>query len=1203
MTHIALILLLLATALGASELDALRALSPEPPLARGTINNYLRTNAQNFPRRTARFPTIPSQSTNPYLAEVTDWVRADITKADTAFERDFSKNDLVTRINGTYGSRTLADQAFSYLDAAVYSLSGAQREEAVARAYRRLHLYFREYRRLGANPRTQPIDDFFFGVGTAFQAAVLLDDACPGLISSAERRLWAQAMRAATEKFSRDIQDPTYGRYFNRDLGIAAALLHAGQFTGDATAVRAATDLMEEQAQNIYPDGAYAYIGDQNECPGYHGSCVIFLANFWRMTGSETALNLIRRSKAYYPLTVAENGLDPYWTASSWKTAWNGASINGAAVVAHLTNDGQNLFPWTRDQGISAAFFYRSGLRQKALSQNIIRHDRNIQGPRGRFGRFLWAATGRPYGGSSRYPGKVTITGAMMTNPTGSTRAPLNAALKSIYSHVATAAEDKWNNGAYLITNENNALITEKNVAAIASVHDLEGTSFGPSRRASNWQGRQLSLMLPDRVVTLAEVLPKGSRLGWNVSGRLKLGYGRSGKLEEKELVSRGANRWQYGDLNIIRHASNYSNLRINRVAPILRDEATRATELVFSDGQPNGERSYPASYRKYFLTEVRPTSTSQNATVTAIRQGDQFRGIDARLNGQQYLLVHNVGGQRATFRTTSFLKSRPTQLFRSSTPGNVTSKASNLTPGNELSISLNAGEAVVVHFSSVTAPPATAQRPYKNMTRNLASTIQFEDFDEGGAGVAYSDADSANRGGAYRPSEQVDVQVSSEGGHNVGWTAANEWLEYTVAVTPGRYDLDLRAATPAGTPGKVRFTLDGTLLATVSPTRTGDWQSYQTFSAKNVEVPAGKVLRATIVDGAALNLNWFRFKSAATSPPPAGGDNNPPPGPNSPTDTGSFADLDFYFWDFGAPDAPLQSGARRFTRQATKGFFRWVDNAGIRDTSHTGGELTDNFRRSIIWSRNVGRLRHQLQNGVWTVQVEFADGFTQNNQVVRAEGVTRASNIDVPAKTLRRVTFDVEIRDGQLDLELDDSDATKNWTVAGLIVRRKGDLPSANPPAGGGSVTQTRWRFDFGTASSPVFPGWTRVTPDTRSGAFRWLDGGTTGRDRGRDRAEDDVRRDLIFGPGQKRFQVDTGNGTFRVKIMFGDYRFRHDNYNAVAEGVAFSEVTTTPETPRIEETKEVEVRDENLTITFRDNGGSDANFSVLGVLIDKLP
>ena len=86
--------------------------------------------------------------------------------------------------------------------------------------------------------------------------------------------------------------------------------------------------------------------------------------------------------------------------------------------------------------------------------------------------------------------------------------------------------------------------------------------------------------------------------------------------------------------------------------------------------------------------------------------------------------------------------------------------------------ISLEAVGLDTVVFDSTTlnrcASGPGVSTPYGGVPRAVPGTIQAEDFDEGGEGVAYRDSDAGNNGGAYRVSN-VDVESSSDtgGGHN----------------------------------------------------------------------------------------------------------------------------------------------------------------------------------------------------------------------------------------------------------------------------------------------------------------------------------------------------------------------------------------------------------------------------------------------------
>jgi endonuclease/exonuclease/phosphatase family metal-dependent hydrolase len=132
---------------------------------------------------------------------------------------------------------------------------------------------------------------------------------------------------------------------------------------------------------------------------------------------------------------------------------------------------------------------------------------------------------------------------------------------------------------------------------------------------------------------------------------------------------------------------------------------------------------------------------------------------------------------------------------------------------------------------SGGTTTPATGSlSPYKGSPIVLPGTVAAVDFDNGGQGVAYYDGTSGNSGSVYR-STDVDIQGSSLGGYNVGWTSAGEWLKYTVKFgSSGTYNVTLRTAALSSQSVAVTF---GSTSTTFSIPASGGWQAF-----KSVTVP-----------------------------------------------------------------------------------------------------------------------------------------------------------------------------------------------------------------------------------------------------------------------------------------------------------------------------------------------------------------------------
>jgi hypothetical protein len=170
----------------------------------------------------------------------------------------------------------------------------------------------------------------------------------------------------------------------------------------------------------------------------------------------------------------------------------------------------------------------------------------------------------------------------------------------------------------------------------------------------------------------------------------------------------------------------------------------------------------------------------------------------------------------------------------------------------------------------TVTQTPPV-ESPYGGVAWSIPGTIQAENYDNGGEGVAYHDLDSTNNGGAYR-TDGVDIQPTSDtgGGYNVGWIQAGEWLKYTVNVaTAGSYDLSLRLA-DTSTGGALHVEVDGVNVSgTLSVPNTGGWQTWTTITKTGINLTAGQHIVKVSFDtngsnGWVGNLNWFSFAPGA---------------------------------------------------------------------------------------------------------------------------------------------------------------------------------------------------------------------------------------------------------------------------------------------------------------------------------------------------
>lgn len=139
-----------------------------------------------------------------------------------------------------------------------------------------------------------------------------------------------------------------------------------------------------------------------------------------------------------------------------------------------------------------------------------------------------------------------------------------------------------------------------------------------------------------------------------------------------------------------------------------------------------------------------------------------------------------------------------------------------------------------------------------------IPGKIEFEDYDIGGSGIAWYDTTPlSNSYGNYR-SDGVDIYLN--GGVLSVFTVATEWLEYTVDIIPGIYDIMVCSAS-SNANQTLTLTLDDQLLTMFNLPITGGWTSWKETSLSGIPIAVGgqRVLRA-IVGPVGVNLDSIRF-------------------------------------------------------------------------------------------------------------------------------------------------------------------------------------------------------------------------------------------------------------------------------------------------------------------------------------------------------
>jgi hypothetical protein len=174
--------------------------------------------------------------------------------------------------------------------------------------------------------------------------------------------------------------------------------------------------------------------------------------------------------------------------------------------------------------------------------------------------------------------------------------------------------------------------------------------------------------------------------------------------------------------------------------------------------------------------------------------------------------------------------------------------------------------DTTILPKSTTSTPPPSSggSTPYSGTPAPIPGTIQSAYFDNGGANIAYADSDSGNNGGAFRATD-VDIEGSSGGGYNVGWTANGEWLSYTVNVAAaGAHTAAFRVASVGGGSMQVSFGAPSGATASFPVPNTYGWQEWTTVYVP-LTLAAGKQVMTVRFLSSSVNFRSVAFAATTT--------------------------------------------------------------------------------------------------------------------------------------------------------------------------------------------------------------------------------------------------------------------------------------------------------------------------------------------------
>jgi beta-glucanase (GH16 family) len=307
------------------------------------------------------------------------------------------------------------------------------------------------------------------------------------------------------------------------------------------------------------------------------------------------------------------------------------------------------------------------------------------------------------------------------------------------------------------------------------------------------------------------------------------------------------------------------------------------------------------------------------------------------------------------------------------------------------------------------------AEGPYGGTAAPIPGTVQAENYDTGGQGVAYNVTSVNGTANSYR-SDGVDLEVTTDtgGGYNMGWTAAGQWFRYTVNVaSAGMYNVTLRvAAINAVTDGLHISNSSGTNLSgNINVPATGAWQTWTNVTAA-VNLPAGQQTLTINQDNPGWNINYVAF--AARS------------GPFGGTPAAIPGTVQAENYDLGGQGV----GYSVTSVNGTANSYR-SDGVDLEVTTDTGGGYNLGWTASGQWFKYTVNV---ASAGTYNVSFRLAsvNGVSDGLHISSSSGANLSGNISVPAtggwQTWTNVTATVTLPAGQQTLTINQDNA--GWNI-----------------------------------------------------------------------------------------------------------------------------------------------------------------------------
>ena len=682
--------------------------------------------------------TAVDSSTNPFIAALNAWGSSLLGKSSTVYPKATVGNFLFE--NGP-DARDLGDTANNLFWLVVSPYSKYRyNAELFKRMLSIVYATSDDYKINGNSGATgtpgftpNGLNDWFAGAKTCYswwRAENAFRDYIPSTLNQRLKDA-ADTMGTVFAQVATVIYD---FNYTNRDVSYAEILMNVGLFRNKTTWINFAKQIVDSvNLVDRYPDGAYSYLGYQNETANYHPGTNHSLLKMWVVSGYQPAYDCVSKTVNYEILSIEPRQVPEFYTAPAWKSQWNytvGYPICSAEPLLSITqnpylktkmdefkvSDGANSYNY---EMVLSAAFYKPNIAGLPLPENYVVYDRNIKGARGRYGNFSYGVSMRNV--SPNYYavnvssdvgnlGMPTLVGAMCTqrvSDSDTLRNIINSAIMRVNTKVhvrLTTPANPVADWGFMMTQTSPKTCISRTASSASTPAQLQCQYAGPVAKLTNWSTNQHWITLPDRMIGYVETYPtssSGTTSAYEITGRIRFTFGRFGSINPQTIVIDTANKqYTYGNLRAVIKGHNYNSIDTATAGVLVDADPYNAKEIVFiCDSSSGGTvlKNYSGTLKKYYMVELKTVNSTGTSTVTKVSSG-KLSGLIVKLNGQTYASYRNDSVGAKTIDLSSIMVAGNITEAHYSRNDSTTTKPKTIT---STSFSLPAGEQVLIVSSS----------------------------------------------------------------------------------------------------------------------------------------------------------------------------------------------------------------------------------------------------------------------------------------------------------------------------------------------------------------------------------------------------------------------------------------------------------------------------------------------------------------------